>query len=177
MGNKKKRNLIVGEIDIKSDGFIQLGGGPFTASDIKSAIKDNAIIRNVRANVIEHALWVEDFLDVIIEKVLFPGKRKLVFEDCIYEDLRFGKKGDVFKSIISNGLVRVDNPDEIIRQVKEIIAIRNDFAHGKVFFRRRKMFLQALRGEEIELGESYLNRANNNFRKATDTLMGILSKL
>jgi hypothetical protein len=174
---QKKIRQVVGEIDVKSNGFIQLAKGPFTASDLKSVMKSNVIIRNVRANIINNALWMEDFLDDIIEKVLFPGRKRLVFRDSIYEDLRFRKKGDIFRSIIRNKIVSLDKPDEVIRQIQEIITIRNDFAHGKVFFRRRKMFLETLKGKEIELSDSYFVRANHNFRKARDALSHILREL
>lgn len=174
---QKKIRQVVGEIDVKGNGFIQLAEGPFTASDLKSVMKSNIIIRNVRANIINNALWVEDFLDDIIEKVLFPGRKELVFRDSIYEDLRFRKKGDIFRSIIRNKIVSLDRPDEVIRQIQEIITIRNDFAHGKVFFRRRKMFLETLKGKEIELNDSYFIRANHNFRKTRGALSHILREL
>jgi len=175
--SKKEIRQVVGKIDVKGNGFIHLSQGPFTASDLKSVMKSNIIIRNVRANIINNSLWVEDFLDDIIEKVLFPGKKELVFRDSIYEDLRFRKKGDIFKSIIRNKIVTLDKPEEVIRQIQEIMTIRNDFAHGKVFFRRRKMFLETLKGKEIELNDSYFDRANSNFRKAADTLSHILREL
>jgi len=175
--SKKEVTQVVGEIDVKDNGFIQLDEGPFTASDLKSVMKSNIIIKNVRANIIYNALWVEDFLDDIIEKVLFPGKKELVFRDAIYEDLKFRKKGNIFGSIIRNKIVPLDKPDEVIRQIQEIITIRNDFAHGKVFFKRRRMFLKTLKGKEIELNASYLNRVNHNFRKARDSLSHILREL
>lgn len=71
----------------------------------------------------------------------------------------------------------VDKPDDIVRQVQEIITLRNNFAHGKVIFRRKKICLKTLKGKEIELDESYFNKANENFRKAAKTLSQILREL
>jgi len=168
---------IVGKIDIKEDAFIQLGKGPFTASDLRNITKKNAVITKIRANIINYALWIEDFLDEIIEKVLFPGNKKPVFRQSIYEDLRFRKKGNIFKSIINNKIINLDKPDEIIRQVQEIINIRNDFAHGEVIFNHKKIYLKTLRGKKIELDDSYFNKANDKFEKALTTLNHILTEL
>jgi hypothetical protein len=174
---EKRIRAVVGKIDIKNNGFVQLGTGPFTASDLESVRKSNVIIKKVRANVIDNSLWVEDFLDEIIEKALFPGNKRIVFKEAICEDLKFRKKGNIFKSIVKNELVHLNKPDEIIRQIQEIITMRNDFAHGKVIFERRKMFLKTPKGKVIELDESYFNRANDNFKKASRTLSQILREL
>ena len=91
--------------------------------------------------------------------------------------MRFRKKGDIFKSIVKNKIVTLNKPDEIIRQIQEIITVRNDFAHGGVFFKRRKMFLETLKGREIELDDAYFNRVNDNFTKAAETLSQILRQL
>jgi hypothetical protein len=171
---KRRTIAVVGKIDVKSNGFVQLAEGPFTASDLRNIMKRNTIMRNMRANVINNALWVEGYLDDIIRKVLFTGKREMVFRDSIYEDLGFAKKGDIFKSIVRNEIVHLSKPEEAIRVVREIITIRNSFAHGKVIFRRKKTILQTLKGREIELNDSYPNRVNRNFIKARDLLGGIL---
>jgi hypothetical protein len=58
---------IVGKIDVKDDAFIQLGKGPFTASDLRNITKQNAAITKIRTNIINYALWIENFLDEVIE--------------------------------------------------------------------------------------------------------------
>lgn len=174
---KRRIRAIVGEIDVRAEGFAALTGGPYTSKDLRTVMKNESILNNVRANVIAHALWIEDFLDDIIETVLFPGKNLMVFKDCMYDDLRFRKKSLIFKSILDNKIIKLDNANETIRRIQEIITVRNDFAHGRIFFNRKKMFLRTVKGREVELDDAYFERVNDNLTKATETLSKILEEI
>jgi len=133
------------------------------------AMKEKAL-REMRGNIITTSLYVEDALDTIIELALFSKEKRPVFRGFLYDKLAFGDKVEIIKDFLKNKIITLDNSDDTIRCIQEIVTIRNDFAHGNIFYEGKKPVLFTKGEKKTELNDGYFDKFNENTMKVLKIL-------
>ncbi len=123
------------------------GEGKLSIEDIQKLTVVRDEITKKRGRVLSSALLIEELLEVIITDTFFNKdigkitKEKELFEGAMLERefFTFMSKWKVFKELCNNHpALNAQNRPDLLTKIKEIINIRNRFAHGKVIFREGK---------------------------------------
>lgn len=123
------------------------GEWKLTLEDIHELAKVRDEITKKRGVVLSSSLLIEELLEVMITNIFFSKdidrvtKEKELFGGAVLERefFTFMSKWKVFRELCHHHpALNTKDHSDLLRELKEIINIRNRFAHGKVVFKEGK---------------------------------------
>lgn len=111
----------------------------YTADHLKEVGRENSLITNMRGRIIGSCLNIERKLDGFISDAMVNKNKKSLFKELILEKEFFTlmNKWKLFRELIHrlkiNNITENERKD-LLTLIKEIIEIRDSFAHGKIIF-------------------------------------------
>lgn len=157
-----------------------------TVEDIQELQKIRDEITRKRGMVISSALLIEELLEVMITDTFFNKevdkitKEKELFEGAMLERefFTFMSKWYVFRELCHNHpSLNTKDRSDLLTELKEIVGIRNKFAHGEVVFKEGKnptlIYYENGKKEQI-LSDSYFEELRVKFARVHTTMWEVL---
>lgn len=140
-------------------------------------------IKKIRGNIIENALDIEEQLNLIVAYLFVKKGQFTFFNQFILDNIGFSKKWEIIEQYtkpINYELFGFKFDDNLRRDIKRVIEIRNMFAHGSVDFIEADVNIPWLvyRGNKKiqKIDDEFIKNTNELFEGTLKKLLPILSK-
>jgi len=155
-----------------------------TGINLTEAMKLSREARRNSLKIIEGALSVENQLEAVILHYFFGAshERRAVFESLVLNSdwCSFAAKRKLIAHIISEqNLLEGSNKNEFEKLMKDVMSVRNAFAHGRLSSDDKRVWLSFFEGtpRKEELTDDYLTKVETLLRKAFDKAFELAVKI
>ena len=155
-----------------------------TGINLTEAMKLSREARRNRLKIIEGALSVENQLEAVILHYFFGAshERRAVFESLVLNSdwCSFAAKRKLIAHIISEqNLLERSNKNGFEKLMKDVMSVRNAFAHGRLSSDDKRVWLSFFEGRprKEELTDDYLTKVETLLRKAFDQAFELAVKI
>lgn len=137
-----------------------------------------------RLAVIEGALAVENLLSKIICHIFLGPNydRKEMFDNMILRSdwCSFSAKRKLLEYIINKeGLINRPDRDRVFRELRDVMSLRNAFAHGRLFSDGKTVLISYFEGtpKKQELTDAYLTEVETKLQAAFDSCTALAENI
>jgi len=182
--NNNEEGFWIDSLRVTSPKIPPKGEWKMSVQEIQELQKVRDEITKKRGKVISSALLIEKLLEVMIINTFFNKdvgnltKEKELFGGAMLERefFTFMSKWHVFRELCHSHPSLKDHSD-LLKELKEIVDIRNRFAHGEVIFKEGKnpnlIYFQNGRKEQ-PLSDSYFEELRVKFARVHTTMWEVL---
>jgi hypothetical protein len=166
---------------------VVVSGGTLVSTSDTDLVKGIGVGQEARTNrlqVIEGALSVENQLDAVILHYFFGSshERRAVFESLVLNSdwCSFAAKRKLIAHIISEqNLLEGADKNEFDKLMKDVMSVRNAFAHGRLSHDETRVWLSFFEGRprEEELTDEYLTEIETLLRVAFEKTFTLAQKI
>lgn len=185
---KKEEKINVAHINIefqedeKKDGKFEI-----TLDDFNEMHRQNEGLLQIRGRIISHAIMIEKLLDNVIAALFTSDKTiHIAFKHLMLEKefFTFFNKWRIFENLSLNNYFLDFKDDEyrkrLVTELKDIIDIRNNYAHGDIIFIKKQPHLQYMKSDKIKkdkLDNAYFDKLNEKFTFVYNSLTVVLKAI
>jgi hypothetical protein len=145
-------------------------------SRLKELPKTWESLNRLRGEIISSATSIEIQLGETICELLFNKQTSQIMLDSVInkEFFTFVKKLDLFKNAIKKLIPKLEpETKELRKNLRKIMEIRNNFAHGQITHDPQKNYLEFRRegkNKKIEIRQDYINTIKKLFEETSISL-------